>query len=356
MIAAWRSKWETEARPALLRQVLDGSAPCLGLMQAHPCTHDEMKRRRDFLTETMPTLVDCDDPIALLETIAEHARVQGGGTKKHWPTPEIYDSIRDGLSALRKCTESVQKHLTIDEEATREAAEHGLRLARLTVDAMDAYERAKRRRGLLDFDDPLLKTRELLSDPSEEIRRSIADDFGVLLVDEFQDTDPIQGKILDRLSEHAGPKARLFLVGDSKQSIYRFRGAQPRVFQEFRDRIGQQGRLALTENFRSVPAILDFANALFADTFPDPGEALKSGPGMPARDDRVAVEFLWAVEGTPPPIPRPGRPPSDCGRPKRSGSLGAWPIAWKKDGRSTIGRPGSFARRTRATSRSCSAR
>jgi ATP-dependent helicase/nuclease subunit A len=117
-----------------------------------------------------------------------------------------------------------------------------------------------------------------------------------LLVDEFQDTDPIQSEILERLAAPDPLLGRLFLVGDFKQSIYRFRGAQPEIFQHFRERFPAAGRHALTENFRSVPEILHFVNALFASTFPGPETALSARVANVAGGDQPAVEFLWAAE------------------------------------------------------------
>src|SRR5206468_3203072 len=69
-----------------------------------------------------------------------------------------------------------------------------------------------------------------------------------------------------------------------------------RIFQEFRADFPGDGHHFLTENFRSVPGVLDFVNALFLGAFPDAGPKLDPGPGTPARDARPAVEFLWAAE------------------------------------------------------------
>ena len=59
----------------------------------------------------------------------------------------------------------------------------------------------------------------------------------------------------------------MFVVGDTKQSIYRFRGAEPAIFDRWRGEFPEPGRLGLTENFRSVPGVIDFVNALFAECF-----------------------------------------------------------------------------------------
>ena len=86
-------------------------------------------------------------------------------------------------------------------------------------------------------------------------------------------------------------------MGDKKQSIYRFRGADPDVFRELRQEIPAAGRLPLSLNFRSQPAVLEFINALFADELAGREsstsrcEAFRQQVGP-----RPAVEFLWAIE------------------------------------------------------------
>src|SRR5262249_51763212 len=147
-------------------------------------------------------------------------------------------------------------------------------LARLARSFQRNYDAAKRARGGLDFDDLLIRTRDLLleqpglaGDPEGRIVTRY-------LIDEFQDTDVVQGKILRLLGGESFAAGRLFLVGDLKQSIYRFRGADPEVFCKFRSGFPAAGHHALTENYRSVPAILDFVNALFAQAFDEPDNPL----------------------------------------------------------------------------------
>ena len=74
------------------------------------------------------------------------------------------------------------------------------------------------------------------------------------------------------------PRGKLFFVGDYKQSIYRFRGADPHVFRGLRERTPAAGQLSLTLNFRSQPAILDFVNALFRDDLGAGYEPLAAAP------------------------------------------------------------------------------
>lgn len=139
------------------------------------------------------------------------------------------------------------------------------------------------RTGVLDFEDLLLHAARLLSsDP--DARRALGERFRHVLVDEFQDTDPVQAEVLFLLaSEPAADKGTpswvegtlrpgaLFVVGDPKQSIYRFRRADITTYATAREALERQGAvLSLTANFRSVPGIAAFVNAHFgAGAFPE---------------------------------------------------------------------------------------
>src|SRR5213076_1283714 len=116
------------------------------------------------------------------------------------------------------------------------------RLARLVAAIGDTLRARKREDAVLTFDDLIGETR-------------------AVLVDEFQDTDRVQAEIV-RLLAAGTPAPLVFVVGDEKQSIYRFRGADVSVFQDMRAELGCE--LPLGTNFRSVPAVLDFVNALAA--------------------------------------------------------------------------------------------
>ena len=134
-----------------------------------------------------------------------------------------------------------------------------------------------RREGLLSHDDLLLLARNLLRD-HPRIRANEAKRARAILVDEFQDTDPLQYEILFYLTaerpEDPIPDpyrvpiepGRVFIVGDPKQSIYRFRGADMKAFQEAVDHVLSRGeRRDLVTNFRSLPGILKAVNRLFQD-------------------------------------------------------------------------------------------
>ena len=137
------------------------------------------------------------------------------------------------------------------------------------------FTQLKRAGAKLDFDDLLLKARDLLKGRAG-LRGALATRFKCVLVDEFQDTDPLQVEILWRLAavDDAGAvwletplrPGSLFLVGDPKQAIYRFRGADVASYGKVRDRLrsADPGSIvAITRNFRSVPGILDWVNRHF---------------------------------------------------------------------------------------------
>lgn len=141
-----------------------------------------------------------------------------------------------------------------------------------------AYKEAKRERGGLDFDDLEHDMLRLLAD--DEARAAIRDEVQYIFFDEYQDANPIQEAIVEalRVPQH------LFFVGDVKQAIYRFRRADPNIFNRryARYRDSDDGRLIfLSENFRSRAEILDFANALFTSLMtPQLGEVDYSEPGQ----------------------------------------------------------------------------
>jgi ATP-dependent helicase/nuclease subunit A len=304
LVDAWVKLWTGEVQPALLAGFLEKARDCSGLIDSTDCENEKVRARIAEFWEALARLEGQADPIATLSSIEEQARVQGLPAKL-WPSPEVYQAVKSHFEAIRKETKRLKEILPFDEPASMKAAAQGLKFARLAVRARESYDRAKRSKGGIDNDDLLLLTRDLLVDRSSAVREALAASADLVLVDEFQDTDPVQAQILDRLAGPGLLDGKLFLVGDFKQSIYRFRGAQPELFRDYRGRFPADGRLALSENFRSVPAILDFVNALFADTFTEKDSALRAGGKPVDPEGPPAVEFLW---GSPEADPPPGRP------------------------------------------------
>lgn len=131
-----------------------------------------------------------------------------------------------------------------------------------------AYTEASRRAGRLDFSDLLMVTRDLLlrcPDVLEELRRR----FTVLMVDEFQDTDPVQAEIVELLAGGEAPSAGLTLVGDPKQSIYGFRRADLAMYEHTRSRLQARGvrQARLSVSHRSLAPIQAVVNRAFGKAF-----------------------------------------------------------------------------------------
>jgi len=149
-----------------------------------------------------------------------------------------------------------------------------------------AYREAKDRESALDFEDLQLLARELLQEQAE-IRERESWRFRSIMVDEFQDTNRLQCELVDLLAREDG---ELFFVGDEFQSIYRFRHADVEVFRERREQVG--GVLALTQNYRSRPEVLEVINHLFAADFGETFQPLEAAGRFADPAFGPAVELL----------------------------------------------------------------
>jgi ATP-dependent helicase/nuclease subunit A len=198
------------------------------------------------------------------------------GIKTNWNGgAESRDRVRDFLSRAKEFRE------------LRDSRPLQMRLHELIQWLMQHFlpewEGRKRADGMLDFDDLLYGARELLvHHPS--VRHEFHRRFKAFLVDEFQDTDAVQLDLVLLLSSadtvtadpsrlQPGP-GRLFIVGDPKQSIYRFRGADIETYNSVVKEAGENRRrlqvLELTRNYRSVPSILRFVDNAFQDVMKSP--------------------------------------------------------------------------------------
>ncbi len=180
-------------------------------------------------------------------------------------------------------------------------------------ETLESYDRLKAERGRLDFLDLLLLARNLIRD-KDAVREGFQQRFTHLFVDEFQDTDPLQAEILLLLAAN-DPQERdwhritpvpgkLFLVGDPKQAIYRFRRADVGVYQDVKAALCERGvvHLALTTSFRAVPGIQNAVNFAFAPLMDGNNDTLQAGyvPLSHHREDPENQPSVVAL-----PIPRP---------------------------------------------------
>jgi ATP-dependent helicase/nuclease subunit A len=216
-----------------------------------------------------------DLSLPALPVLEEAFLTKAGTPSKRNPNKPVRDAVPEVEAFMERVAATVQARNTL--EAARKT--HALhRFARVFL---PAYAQAKSARGWLDFDDLIARAGQLLTDPSVAQWVLFKLDGGVdhILVDEAQDTSPGQWRVIEQLAQEftAGEGARdasrtLFVVGDKKQSIYSFQGADPdefdRMQREFGDKLSHTGRplasQSLEFSFRSSDAILRVVDRTFA--------------------------------------------------------------------------------------------
>jgi len=208
-----------------------------------------------------------------------------------------------------------RQHLLDQLEAFQHAADADLAaiLRGEMWDLVNHYDQLKRRAGKLDFVDLLLLARDLVRD-KPEVRRYLQNRFTHIFIDEFQDTDPLQAEILLLLAaddpaesdwRHAAPKpGKLFVVGDPKQSVYKFRRADVVLYREIRDGLEQRGAgiVQLTTSFRALRPIQQCVNAAFESEMQDDATAGQTAYA-PLYGDTPAIDGQPSIIALPAPRP-----------------------------------------------------
>jgi ATP-dependent helicase/nuclease subunit A len=250
---------------------------------------------------------DCDGLEAELRELARDRRVgwHWKGRRREWFGEGLR---RDAVLAQRDAVKQ-----TLD--ALFEAADADLAacLREELRPVVTTYQAFKRRAGCLDFVDLLIGARDLLL-RDRDVRADCQRRFTHFFVDEFQDTDPLQAEILLLLAaddpeeadwRRAAPvPGKLFLVGDPKQAIYRFRRADIAIYEETKRRLQERdGRVVyLTTSFRAPPSLQEAVNAAFAPAMQGvaDGSQAEYVPLAPAREDAPERPSLVVL-----PAPRP---------------------------------------------------
>lgn len=207
---------------------------------------------------------------------------------------------KNGCTALKAVLNDLEELRSNELDAVRasvicEISEKLRELAKLY-----AFERVIA--GRLEFQDLLVLARDLLRDKTEA-RKYFQRRFTHVLIDEFQDTDPIQAEIAILLSTSPSSSedgvldlipGKLFVVGDPKQSIYMFRGADVTVSEELRKMI-PEGQISLTQNFRSQDSIITWLNPLFENWMKNDAEEIGQVEYRP-------ISSMWKSEANHPPM------------------------------------------------------
>ena len=213
---------------------------------------------------------------------------------------DIADRVKVRRDAFKKAIGDVQTAFALNPDdaaadiAMTAAPLDGLAELVKTYDTL--YAAAKRQRGLMDFND--LEHNALKALELPEVRDALNRQYRYVFIDEYQDSSAIQEAIIGSFAREDG----LFLVGDVKQSIYRFRQAEPALFLEKAKRFDLEERtlerrIDLQKNFRSRANVLEAANAVFSrimhedETEIEYDEREKLFCGLPAREDDPPVEL-----------------------------------------------------------------
>ena len=241
------------------------------------------------------------------ETLADYCRLVESFRD---PRPALRGSVADHVKALDELIWAKDLKGRVPQVCLDLfARQYALEMVNLLLRIDQRLNEEKQKLSALDFDDLELRTLTLLERP--EVLARTSERYRFFLVDEFQDTNAVQRVLLERLALTKGRRpANLFIVGDRKQSIYGFRGADVDVFREMTstllDHGGEEKPLQL--NFRSQPPLIGFFNHLFARLFkvPDdiPSSEYKnldqlgyvkheeSEPRRELRDEGTLVELL----------------------------------------------------------------
>ncbi len=260
------------------------------------------------LLPTMRQIVDTADPHRKLRWLGArpHWGPGNGGAKGKWSCPPA------DVKALIKDVEAAAKALI-----TRAANDVIDQLMRLTAAEVVEAAQARQAEGGLEFHDLLVLARGVLRH-SAEVRASLHQRYRHILLDEFQDTDPIQIELASLIAatpadeqhpdwrEHRIEGGRLFFVGDPKQSIYRFRRADIKLFLDARGAFSGDVPVRLRTNFRTVAPIIDWVNGVFDEAMPVEvaGAQPKYEPLIAHRQADSGADHRPVILGGPHPDPK----------------------------------------------------
>ncbi len=278
----------TAPEPPSVHELFGAAKTSIDQVCAEPCRDptDKLRIRLDEIAARLTELATIGDEYDLLEALGPHAVEKLPGFKVgNLGKKTSFDDIKDVQTHVREAGEALAAVCGVVANAC--ARRLGSAIRRFTLEAAVDRQRA----GQLEFHDLLVLARALLRHRTHgpAVRTALHQRYQRLLLDEFQDTDPIQIELAARIaaddpgSEAAGvvpwdqmevTPGHLFVVGDPKQSIYRFRRADISTFLAAAERFGPEagGVVELTANFRTVGPVIDWVNTTFASLMAEPDD------------------------------------------------------------------------------------
>lgn len=310
---------DDETEPPTVRDLADPALDAIADVCKEPCRDpaDKLRVRLDEIAGWVAGVRGIHDELELLEALADEKarpsfKVGGSGKRGNFDTD---------VKSLQATVRAAGERLDGVCSAIKSACVSRLAVAirRFILDSADE----RRRAGQLEFHDLLVMARALLRDPEHGagVRARLHTRYQRLLLDEFQDTDPIQIELAVRIaaadptSDPAGlapwgevsvTPGQLFLVGDPKQSIYRFRRADISTFLEAASRFGTEnsGQVELTTNFRTVTPVIDWVNHTFDALMGEPDDVDTPVPSQPRY---IALDPVRSAPAVGPPVAVIGR-------------------------------------------------
>ncbi|MCP4144426.1 MAG: UvrD-helicase domain-containing protein, partial [bacterium] len=174
--------------------------------------------------------------------------------------------------------------------------EYNKAIFQLAAKSLESYQQLKKQQGLVDFVDQELQLYKLLEEP--QVQQTLNSELQLLMVDEFQDTSPIQLALFVRLAAFA---KKVIWVGDIKQAIYGFRGSDPSLMQAVLKVIVAEGKEAriLEKSWRSRPTLVEYCNNIFSEAFANsiPREQVELIPAIEELTNEPAVQ-RWSMTGS----------------------------------------------------------
>ncbi|WP_456269895.1 exodeoxyribonuclease V subunit beta [Kushneria sp. AK178] len=305
-LARLRELWQTcgDEITALLREAIEG-----GTLKANLFRPADLEARLTALGQWMTGEHDTPDD-TLRDTKkrlwCSSTRLQDGAKKGHAPPAHPFFEALSQFETL------------VEEQRDQQATVRAQVLAHARDALADALAREKRRRGMWDFNDLLNSLDEALAGPAgARLAARIRHNLPVAMIDEFQDTDPVQYRIFatiyampqqmaglapagdatdtgPALSDTSDVPTALLMIGDPRQAIYGFRGADIETYLQARRHVDQ--RYTLDRNFRSTRTMVDAVNRLFATDDPFQLAEIPYEPVTAQGRDEVFVEAGEAVE------------------------------------------------------------
>ena len=269
----------------------------------HSWCNEIIQRYPDYFPQSAYTLLDDDDQKSALGLalgqVSEEANAQTGGQAnskklkdsqgKKLNSDSVLQIYSYAVNTLCSLSEAIRKiryqHEFLDDKAIAKAVEKDRAMIAPIIQQYIEYKKA---RQYMDYDD-LLRVVAFGLEGNEVIRRQVTGRWDHILVDEMQDTNPLQYKLLSSFAKDC----RLFCVGDDAQSIYAFRGADFKTIHSFTDVVPDSEAYKLEINYRSTQEILDLSNWLLRESPLRYNKELKAFRGDGIRPELVHTFNEW---------------------------------------------------------------